>query len=76
MWWLMLLRRSWIGRMRGVVGRFARAEPRARMWEAPVVRNRRSVGLDVHARSMVACGWDGQTGELFERRLTLPYGSR
>jgi transposase len=31
--------------------------------------NRTSVGLDVHARSVVA--WlDGQTGELFERRLT------
>ena len=28
------------------------------------------VGLDVHARSVVACGLDGQTGELFERRLT------
>ena len=32
-------------------------------------RNRTSVGLDVHARSVVACGLDGQTGELFERRL-------
>ena len=31
---------------------------------------RTSVGLDVHARSVVACGLDGQTGELFERRLT------
>src|SRR5437588_2177956 len=40
------------------------------MWEAPVVGNRMSVGLDVHARSVVACGLDGQTGELFERRLT------
>ena len=29
-----------------------------------------SVGLDVHARSVVACGLDGETGELFERRLT------
>jgi transposase len=26
--------------------------------------------LDVHARSVVACGLDGQTGRLFERRLT------
>jgi transposase len=26
--------------------------------------------LDVHARSVVACGLDGETGELFERRLT------
>src|SRR5215210_9321583 len=40
------------------------------MWEAPVGPNRTSVGLDVHARSVVACGLDGQTGELFERRLT------
>jgi transposase len=41
------------------------------MWEAPVVRNRTSVGLDVHARSVVACGLDGQTGELFERMAWL-----
>jgi transposase len=31
---------------------------------------RTSVGLDVHARSVVACGLDGSTGEVFERRLT------
>jgi transposase len=31
---------------------------------------RTSVGLDVHARSVVACGLDGETGEVFERRLT------
>lgn len=35
---------------------------------------RTSVGLDVHARSVVACGLDGTTGELFERRLTPDYG--
>jgi transposase len=29
-----------------------------------------SVGLDVHARSVVACGLDRSTGEVFERRLT------
>ena len=40
------------------------------MWEAKVVGNRTSVGLDVHARSVVACGVDGRTGEMFERRLT------
>ncbi|MDJ0420580.1 IS110 family RNA-guided transposase [Rhodococcus opacus] len=34
------------------------------------MNQRTSVGLDVHARSVVACGLDGQTGELFERRLT------
>jgi transposase len=40
------------------------------MREAPVIGNRTSVGLDVHARSVVACGLDGRTGEFFERRLT------
>jgi transposase len=40
------------------------------MWEAPVLGQRTSVGLDVHARSVVACGIDGQTGEVSERRLT------
>jgi transposase len=33
-----------------------------------------SVGLDVHARSVVACGLDGRTGQLFERRLTPDHG--
>jgi transposase len=28
----------------------------------------------VHARSVVACGLDGQTGKLFERRLTPDRG--
>jgi transposase len=36
--------------------------------------NRTSVGLDVHARSVVACGFDGQTGQVFERRLTPDHG--
>ncbi|KZS69616.1 MAG: IS110 family transposase [Mycobacterium pseudokansasii] len=40
------------------------------MWEAPVKNQRTSVGLDVHVRSVVGCGLDGETGELFERRLT------
>ena len=31
---------------------------------------RTSVGLDVHARSVVACGLDRETGEVFEQRLT------
>ncbi len=30
---------------------------------------RTSVGLDVHARSVVACGLDGDTGELLRARL-------
>jgi transposase len=44
------------------------------MWEAPVKVQRTSVGLDVHARSVVACGLDGDTGEVFERRLTPDHG--
>jgi transposase len=39
-----------------------------------VVGNRTSVGLDVHARSVVACGLDGRTPEMFERRLTPDHG--
>jgi DNA-binding CsgD family transcriptional regulator len=31
---------------------------------------RTSVGLDVHARSIVGCGLDRETGEVFQRRLT------
>jgi transposase len=34
---------------------------------------RTSVGLDVHARSVVACGLDGDTGEVFQRRLCPDY---
>ena len=33
-------------------------------------RHRTSVGLDVHARSVVGCGLDRETGEVFQRRLT------
>jgi transposase len=39
-----------------------------------VKSQRTSVGLDVHARSVVACGLDGDTGEVFERRLTADHG--
>lgn len=35
-----------------------------------MVAQRTSVGLDVHARSVVACGLDRETGEITERRLT------
>ena len=38
--------------------------------EAPVFGERTSVGLDVHARSVVAAAIDGQTGEVFKARLT------
>ncbi len=34
---------------------------------------RTSVGLDVHARSIVAAAIDGETGELFQTRLTPVY---
>ncbi|AFC47359.1 TnpA family transposase [Mycobacterium intracellulare MOTT-02] len=45
------------------------------MWmEAPVKIQRTSVGLDVHARSVVGCGLDGDTGEVFQRRLTPDRG--
>src|SRR6478672_4365841 len=40
------------------------------MWEAPVKVQRTSIGLDVHARSVVGCALDGETGEVFQRRLT------
>src|SRR5450759_6011341 len=39
------------------------------MREGPVQRERTSVGLDVHARSVVACGIDASTGEMFRARL-------
>jgi hypothetical protein len=38
--------------------------------EAPVFTERTSVGLDVHARSVVAAAIDGVTGEVFRARLT------
>jgi transposase len=34
------------------------------------MRERTSVGLDVHARSVVACGIDDDTGEMFRARLS------
>lgn len=37
------------------------------MWGGPGERT--SVGLDVHARSVVAAAIDGQTGEVFRARL-------
>src|SRR3954451_12797532 len=40
------------------------------MWmEAPVKVQRTSIGVDVHARTVVAGGVDGGTGEVFRRRL-------
>jgi transposase len=37
--------------------------------EAPVFFERTSVGLDVHARSIVGCGLDTVTGRMMQRRL-------
>jgi transposase len=34
-----------------------------------VLGQRTSVGLDVHARSVMACGLDRETGEVVEQRL-------
>lgn len=44
------------------------------MWEAPVKIQRASVGLDVHARSVLGYALDGDTGEVFQRRLTPDHG--
>ena len=44
------------------------------MWEAPVIRQRTSVGLDVHARSVFGCGFDAETGQVLERRLAPDHG--
>ena len=38
--------------------------------EAPVFSERTSVGLDVHARSIVGCGLDTVSGTIARRRLT------
>ena len=44
------------------------------IWEAPVIRQRTSVGLDVHARSVFGCALYGETGQVIERRLTPDHG--
>src|SRR4051794_37044916 len=59
---------------RGLPGRSGSWLVEPQMWEAPVSADATSVGLDVHARSVVGCGLDGRTGELFERRLTPDHG--
>ena len=51
----------------------APAQPIRHLWEAPVFTERTSVGLDVHARSIVAAAVDGQTSELHQARLTLSF---
>lgn len=54
--------------MRGLPGRWA-VWPFRHTWEAPVLNERTSVGLDVHARQVVAHAIDRQTGEVFSARL-------
>jgi transposase len=39
-----------------------------------VKRHRTSVGLDVHARSVLGCALDGDTGEVLQRRLCPDHG--
>lgn len=39
-----------------------------------MIRQRTSVGLDVHARSVFGCGFDAETGQVLERRLTPDHG--
>jgi hypothetical protein len=55
---------SWVAERVSVLGLSDMCE------EAPVFRERTSVGLDVHARSVVAAAIDGRTGEVFKARLT------
>jgi transposase len=45
------------------------ARPIRQLWEAPVFYERTSVGLDVHARSVLASAIDGVTGEVVTERL-------
>ena len=52
-----------------VAGQEPPARPIRHVWEAPVVWERTSVGLDVHARSVSAAAIDGVTGELIRQRL-------
>src|SRR5438067_9601733 len=47
-------------------------EPQLR--EAPVLLERTCVGLDVHARSIVACAIDGEAGEIRSLRLSPKTG--
>ena len=39
-----------------------------------MIRQRTSVGLDVHARSVLGCALDGDTGEVFQQRLSPDHG--
>ena len=55
---------------RGLPSASPRGRPIRDVWEAPVFCERRSVGLDVHARSVAAAAIDGETGEGFRARLT------
>ena len=40
------------------------------MWKAAVFGNRMSIGLDVHARSVVGSAIDEKTSEVYRRRLS------
>src|ERR1019366_7812034 len=53
-----------------VAGQGLPARPVRHAWEARVLVERTSVGLDVHARSVAAAAIDGVTGELLQAKLT------
>ena len=54
-------------KIRGLPGRAA-VPPSRRLW-APIIVERTSVGLDVHARSVAAAAIDSVTGELVQAKL-------
>jgi transposase len=56
--------------VRGLLGRGCLLGLSDMRGEAPVLVERTSVGLDVHARSVAAAAIDGVTGELVQARLT------
>ena len=59
---------------RGLPGRNRPAWPIQHLWEAPMRVQRTSVGLDVHARSVMAVAIDEDTGEVRRQRLTPAFG--
>ncbi len=60
--------------VRGLSGRTGLLDLSTRHRRPRVIVERTSVGLDVHARSIVGCGLDTVTGEVFRRRLTPTFG--
>ena len=63
-----------LARVRGLPGRLRRVRQPTVGSEAPAISERTSVGLDVHARSVVACVIDGETGVFTRTRFCPDYG--